>query len=255
MSERQSYSEREARLRRDLTDMYELDTESRLSFVRSLMDSDELYFLPTMQVNNDPALQAEYIRDFRGENDDKGTAPTAIDAVHKAGNQVFTRLQQCQLIEVDTSAYRAYLRANLSECSVLLARRGTRLFAAHVGYSQVTQIAHALESLRARGFELDELRVIASTGTFQGLQNQEGFSPRFTSINDYLELGIAKEHIQEFSYSPSREQPDRSNGLCEVVIGPDGTLMAQFDALISVEGGFVREEIIDETVREKLIDF
>lgn len=254
MHERLSYSEREARLQRDLAEMYELDSESRFSFVRSLIGSDELYFLPTMRVSDDPALQAEYIRDLRGE-DDKGTTPMAVETVHKAGNQLFTRLQQCQIIEVNTEVYRPYLRANLSECSVLMARQGNRLFAAHVGYSQTTQIAHALESFRARGFDLDELRVVASTGAFQESQNQEGFPPRFASAEDYAELGIPKEHIVEFSYAPSSEDANRSNSLCEVVIGPDGTLLAHFDALTSIEGGFVREEILDETLHEELVDF
>lgn len=238
-------------LRTDITDMYELEPADRYSFIRTLMENGELYALPVYTQRK--GVVCHYIRDMKTA-DGHGSTEVSSPEVFQAGNDLFTRLKQCEVLEVDTREHRPYVWANLSECSLLIARDEQRLWAAHLGMSQVSQLEHALERFHQAGFQRADCEVIASVGEVQEANNNAGCSPRLDSRQAYIEYGFKPDSITTFEYIPPTSPDDRLHrNFCEVIIGADGQLITTFDAESYFQQGMMHESIDPATVKEVFI--
>ena len=239
------------RIHKDIEDMYELDPADRYSFIRTFMRSDEIHDLPALA--SEKGIASYYIQDFKNA-EGKGVTRADLPPAYISGDHLFTDLKQCKILEIDTTLYKPYLRANLSECSVIVARNNTRLWAAHLGLSQVSQFDHALEKMHEAGFTETDCAVIASVGSTNAANNEAGFSPRLVSKEEYINRGFLPDAIATFEWFPPTTPEDRTqHGLCEVTIGPDGQLLTTFDADVYLKYGFMQEMIHQDTEKETFV--
>lgn len=248
------------RLEKDLQDMYALLTpEDRYSFISGIMESEELELLPTLTGLRTKPLDEYFIKDFSsaGMKLTERIRPEGMTPLYQAEGNTFSRLSQCRIVNVDTASTNAYLRVNMSECSLLVARDEKRLWAAHLGLSQESQLVSALENLRESGFSVSDLAVVASVGAYQESMNSQGYAPRLTSVESYSKYGIGPQQIISYDYDTVVGEHGSAvqHNLAEVIVGKEGMLIDIYDAVPSQEGrlGAVTYHKSPSTVHETFV--
>ena len=237
----------------DLEFMYELPAEDRYSFIHTIMGNKELWKLDIVDEKQLEWIKSYYIKDYRGEGN-TGFSEADKPTVHALEEQAFLRLGQCKIADINTTQHQPYVKVNMSECSLLIARGENRLWMAHIGMSEHTQMKHALEQLKEAGFDPGDIQAVASVGPRQEAANEGGHPKRLASKSDYEAYGIAPGNITPFRFIGQTEIDNpRMRQLCEVIVGTDGMLVTTFDADIYWKQGFFKEDIIEETVAEQFV--
>lgn len=236
----------------DLEFMYKLPVEDRYSFIRTIMGSEELWKLDVLDEKDLDWLESYYIKDFKDERG-IGFSETKKPLVHTLEKQAFLKLDQCRIVELDTTGHKQYTKVNLSECSLLVARNERHLWMAHIGMSEHTQMKHALEQLQSTGLSAQDIQVVASVGPTQEAANVSRYSKRLASSGDYEAYGVDPANIIPFNFVGQTETDSHACQLCEVIVGPEGMLVTTFDALIYSQHGLLQEKIVEETVEERFI--
>lgn len=240
-----------ASLEADLSFADVMDAPDRYSFIRSVMANDELY---SLKQGIHPEVTCSYMWDYTTQ-EGRVIMPAEADTIFMSETKFFTRLGQGNILDI-TGQSQPYLKANLSECSVLVARGEQGMTAAHLSFSTVQQMQAAMEHFASRGFAPEDMQVVASLGAGQKAHNYfntHGNSQRMATISDYTRFGIPAENITPFAFSVDRDNLERNKGLCEVIAGLDGMLVTTFDADIAMQHGFVRETIHEDSVTEHFV--
>jgi hypothetical protein len=240
---------KQTRLLEDLDSLSLLNEADRYSFIQSFMETDEISLSPK-HLSSEASVQEWHMRDFSPDNEraDKETAAV----VYEAGTSLFLDLKQCSVVEADTTNYDPYLRATISECSVLIARDETRIWAAHLGMSEKSQVTAALSGLQASGFAVSDIIVIASVGQSQKDANKRGYSPRFDSVDDYVAIGVDPNKIIPFEFAPKVDEKGViAWPIRDLLIGKDGVCISTYDTIRHAATG--RDKKVLDSVTESFI--
>ena len=136
---------------------------------------------------------------------------------------------------------KTYLRASLSECTVMAGKLpdGTML-AAHISYSELLGLVPAIDFFEKAGVKPRDIRVIASVRG--GGQQHSGHNKRAETFEDYAELGITKEHFNSFEWS---FRAGEHSSLTQVIVGPDFLYQYSFDLKNGEQSGYYDEKIMN----------
>lgn len=178
-----------------------------------------------------------------GTSDYDSIRPRAESSIYfETAERLITRLDQGAVVVCEPDK-KAYLRAGLSQCSLIAAKdREERLYAAHISFSEQRQVEAVMQFLEQRGISPQEVKVIAALETEDRDHSYLGEGSKPAQLPDYQALRIPERNIHSFYYgAESGLQPNdwTHYNLAYGLVCPDFVFAYNFDAIEDYHRGLV----------------
>lgn len=169
--------------------------------------------------------------------------PEMHDEYFQTDEHMLMEIPQCYMVRIPKNRS-PFLYMTLSECTAIVGRTSTDIYAAHVGYGMTNQVEGVIDHLVASGVKHEDIQVVANL-----IGDEPGFDPaedlgtypaperRLLTKAAFMKYGIAEENLIAYADRPQEIPEGMESEFPEDVLQNMKGKMAPIVEVIIENGG------------------